>query len=297
MNVLMFGWEFPPHISGGLGTACFGLTQSLIKQKVKVLFVVPRLFGDESTKNATLISAGDVTRDGKVKTRAGRTVKARRITAVSEKEYGQPAVVSKRSGLTYIEVPAGMSPYAVTTDQPSGRFSQLTHWNYPVNARERISVVPEQEQSINSQTINEDPDEADHDEFSGSYGPGLLDEVRRYGEIGAVIAGRYAFDVIHAHDWMTFTAGISAKQVSKKPLIVHVHSTEVDRAGEHINNEIFELEKRGFMEADHLITVSNWTKRIVVSRYKIPADKISVVHNGILPKEQIAGIEFPQIGS
>ena len=60
MKVLMFGWEFPPHITGGLGTACYGLVKGLAKQRVDVLFVVPRLFGDEDNRSAYLLDAGDV---------------------------------------------------------------------------------------------------------------------------------------------------------------------------------------------------------------------------------------------
>ncbi|MEX1241970.1 MAG: glycogen/starch synthase [Cyclobacteriaceae bacterium] len=60
MKVLTFGWEFPPHISGGLGAACFGLTQSLVKLNVKILLVVPRLYGDETAEGSVLINASTV---------------------------------------------------------------------------------------------------------------------------------------------------------------------------------------------------------------------------------------------
>src|SRR3989344_7878501 len=45
MRVLMFGWEFPPHNSGGLGTACFGLTRALANRNIEVLFVLPKKVG------------------------------------------------------------------------------------------------------------------------------------------------------------------------------------------------------------------------------------------------------------
>ena len=63
MRVLMFGWEFPPHITGGLGTACFGMTKGLAKNDVEVLFVVPRAYGDEDQTNLRLLNASDVTID------------------------------------------------------------------------------------------------------------------------------------------------------------------------------------------------------------------------------------------
>src|SRR5687768_16255256 len=110
MKVLMFGWEFPPHISGGLGTACFGLTQSLIKQKVKVLFVVPRLFGDETEKNAVLISAPAIRYDEQKKSHPGNT----RSTVRREQVLLASSSVTSREGMTYIEVPADLSPYRQT---------------------------------------------------------------------------------------------------------------------------------------------------------------------------------------
>src|SRR5687767_7570787 len=107
MKVLMFGWEFPPRISGGLGTACFGLTQSLIKQKVKVLFVVPTLFGDETDKNAFLINASAVSNGEEEK----GEYSIERTSNVRRHALKRPSVVTSRSGMTYIEVPAGLSPY------------------------------------------------------------------------------------------------------------------------------------------------------------------------------------------
>lgn len=296
MKVLMFGWEFPPHISGGLGTACFGLTQSLVRQKVKVLFVVPRLHGDETVSDPTLINASEVKRSRKGKTADFRASPQPAIAV--EEVFHSTLFGGTHEGMAYIEVPAGISPYGVSQNEVTGRFTEkLTRWNYSVSSSGDISLELRNEKNTTSHIEDEPHEEGESYRFTGTYGPRLFEEVRRYGEVGAIIAGQHSFDVIHVHDWMTFTAGILAKQATGKPLVVHVHSTEVDRAGEHINKEIFELEKRGFMEADRLVTVSNWTKRIVVSRYKIPPEKITVVHNGILPKEHTPGIEFPEIGS
>ncbi len=90
------------------------------------------------------------------------------------------------------------------------------------------------------------------------------------------------FDIIHAHDWLTFRAGMRAKEISGKPLIVHVHATEFDRAGGKPGNPLVEeIEYMGFMIADKIIAVSEYTKQVIIDYYQIPADKIEVVHNSI----------------
>src|SRR5688572_21112419 len=126
MKVLMFGWEFPPHISGGLGTACFGLTQSLIKQKVKVLFVVPRLFGDETEMNAFLINASAVNNGEKKK--AGYSMEG--TSNGNGHALKRSSLVTSRPGMTYIEVPAALSPYGPpAVGQHSNRREKLSTWN------------------------------------------------------------------------------------------------------------------------------------------------------------------------
>ena len=127
-------------------------------------------------------------------------------------------------------------------------------------------------------------------DFSGTYGPSLLEEVYRYAEVASVLAHKYDFDIIHAHDWLTYPAGVEAKKASGKPLIVHVHATEFDRAGDdNIDQRVFELEKMGMSEADRIIAVSQWTKDIIVDKYGIDPLKVSVVHNGVIASE---GTEF-----
>lgn len=90
------------------------------------------------------------------------------------------------------------------------------------------------------------------------------------------------YDVIHAHDWLTFRAGMRAKAHSGSPLILHVHSVERDRAGGNEGNPLVrEIESMAFLMADKIIAVSAHTKRMIMQDYSIPADKIDVVHNSI----------------
>jgi glycosyltransferase involved in cell wall biosynthesis len=127
---------------------------------------------------------------------------------------------------------------------------------------------------------------SDRYQFSGKYGANLMQEVSRYAIVASVIAQQMTYDVIHAHDWLTYAAGIAAKKVSGKPLVVHVHATEFDRSGENVNQTVYELERQGMEEADLVITVSNLTRQIVIERYGINPDKVITVHNAVEPPER-----------
>lgn len=114
------------------------------------------------------------------------------------------------------------------------------------------------------------------------YGRDLFSEVKRYALEARKIAEKEEFDIIHAHDWLTFEAGIAAKEVSGKPLIVQLHSTEYDRCGgQNLNQAVYDIEKRGMDMADKIVGVSNLTKRIIEEHYAQPSSKVFAVHNRI----------------
>lgn len=293
MKVLMFGWEFPPHISGGLGTACHGLTNSLSQENIDVLFVVPKLHGGESANRTRFINASDVPITAK------KTLKQ-----YISHTAGDPAlrktlyqVIEKKSGFQLIGVPSTLSPYrAPSFDENS---STVEHWNYTIRNEERdatpgrMTLLPEVKD-----TKNMVQDDKEHHKpkaayrFSGAYGPNLIEEVKRYAEVAAAIAAETEFDVIHAHDWMTYLAGIAARKVSGKPLVVHVHATEYDRSGEHVDPQVQAIEHQGMAEADCVVAVSHWTKKMAVTRYQVPEAKVQVVHNGIVPKPGADRLSF-----
>lgn len=240
MRVLMFGWEFPPHITGGLGTACFGMTKGLMKNDVDVLFVVPKAYGDESEEAVRLINASDVTIDMKRR---------------EHQEFWKK--------ITYLEVNSNLVPYV----GPEA-FDYL---------RERV----EKEEALHEDSIFNEKYS-----FSGKYGINLLEEVSRYALVGAQIAVESSFDLIHAHDWLTYPAGVAAKKASGKPLVVHMHATEFDRSGENINTQVYEIEKAGMEAADRVIAVSNLTRNIVIDRYGIDPSKVYTVHNAVEPTDR-----------
>lgn len=240
MKVLMFGWEFPPHITGGLGTACYGMTKGLLKQGAEVLFVVPKAYGDEDERAVRIVNASDVTVD------------------IKDTEYKEFA-----RNFTYLEVGSNLVPYLDPEE-----------FEKEIEKSEKQSTS--KKKSIYSSKY----------EFSGKYGKHLMEEIARYALVAGTIASQYDFDVIHAHDWLTYYAGMAAKRVSGKPLVSHIHATEFDRTGEDYNTVVYEIERSGMAASDRVIAVSNLTRNIVINRYGIDANKVFTVHNAIDPVEK-----------
>lgn len=237
MRVLMFGWEFPPHITGGLGTACYGMCRGLLAQGAEVIFTAPKLYGDEDKGVARMVSADQV-----------------------EVDLRHPMYEYWWKNLTYIEIGAHLIPYVGLDDY------------FSLHDRMESGAL-----SIGEFTAKR------KFQFSGQYRQNLMEEVERYAMVASTVASQHQFDVIHAHDWLTYMAGIAAKQVSGKPLVIHVHATEFDRSGENVNTRVFDIERRGMMAADRIITVSNYTRDIVIHRYGIPAEKVHTVYNAVEP--------------
>jgi glycosyltransferase involved in cell wall biosynthesis len=275
MKILMFGWEFPPHISGGLGTACFGLTTSLGKMKNKIIFVVPNAHGDESVENSTFIGAASV-RPAATGPVTGRG----RLSPSDHIITRQPrASMSQVEGSLEIhKVRCALSPYQASGYR--GDTARIRNWysGFPQELNAMDGTPP---------NANVDIEKKEPGEPSASYGQNLFTDVQTYAKAGEELGRRNTFDIIHAHDWMTFLAGIAAKKVSGKPLIVHVHSTEYDRAGENVDPLIYRIEKSGMEKADCIVAVSNWTKEIIVKGYHIDPEKVRVVHNGIVEKTDL----------
>ena len=238
----MFGWEFPPNISGGLGTACQGIVKGLSACKdIHVLFVIPKSFGNENTSHFELIDAEKVATTDKI------------------------SFTEHSSSFSTIEISSRLLPYQTPED-----FSKQKHFS------NREVVSTKQIGQADSTTHHEF-------HFTGKYGPNLFDEINNYAVVARLIAKKHQFELIHVHDWLTFPAGIAAKQVSGKPLIAHVHSTDFDRSGGKINPSIYAIEKQGFEHADKIITVSNLIKRRIVEDYGISPTKITTVYNAIDP--------------
>lgn len=228
MKALMFGWEFPPHILGGLGTASYGLTKGMWEcGDMDITFVIPKPFGDEDRHFAQIIGAS------------------------------QTPVAWRDVSREYVE----------------SRIGKVMDPDLYFRLRDHIYA------DFNYMRTND----LGCIEFSGRYPDNLLEEINNYSIVAGVIARTIPCDVIHSHDWLTYPAGIHAKQVTGKPLVIHVHATDYDRSRGNVNPTVFAIERDGMTHADHIITVSNLTRQTVIEKYGIDPAKVTTVHNAVTP--------------
>lgn len=207
----MLGWEFPPHIAGGLGTACLSLTRALSGEGVDITFVVPHRHGDEPDRHLDLVGANDV---------------------LGDRPPGTGRVSRRR-------VPSALSPYARPGEDP------------PPGGGGR------------------------------PYGPGLFAQVRRFEAAVERLARQEPFDLVHAHDWMTFGAGARVARRHGRPLVVHVHSLEQDRAARGPDPRICEAEQGGLDAARAVVCVSRFTAQRLQRFYRVDPDRVHVVWNAL----------------
>ncbi len=224
MNVFMLGWEFPPYISGGLGTACYGLTKALGRLGVEITFVLPK--ANPGFYAAHLKVLGAESYSEQLKHIKFRTIGSTLRAYITSGTYENP--FSKEGGKSDVHNPGR---------RQGGQFK--------------------------------------------NYGEDIYAEVHRYAGKASEIAASEQFDIIHAHDWMTYPGGIAAAELTGRPLIVQVHSTEFDRSGQHVNQRIYDIEREGMHAAAKVIAVSNYTKNIITRHYGVAAEKVEVVYNGI----------------
>jgi len=155
------------------------------------------------------------------------------------------------------------------------RFAETEHTGVYASKSYRSSQSESHERLLpESRKLTERP-------IIGGYGDHVYNEIRLYADFAALIAKKLDIDIIHAHDWITYPAGLAARRATGLPLICHVHATEFDRSGDHINQYVYNLEREAYLAADAIITVSNYTKKILVERYAVPSEKIWTVHNGV----------------
>ena len=228
MKALMFGWEFPPHILGGLGTASYGLTKGMhANGDMEISFVIPKPWGDEEKGFANIIGACN--------------------TPVAWRD--------------------------VSWDYVQSRIGKVMDPQLYFDLRDHIYA------DFNYMKLND----LGCIEFSGRYPDNILEEINNYSIVAGVIARTVPCDIIHSHDWLTYPAGIHAKNITGKPLVIHVHATDFDRSRGNVNPTVFAIEKDGMNNADHIITVSNLTRRTVIEKYGIDPAKVTTVHNAVIP--------------
>ena len=235
MNVFMLGWEFPPFISGGLGTACYGLTKAMDQIGLNITFVLPKTVEAKFTEHVKMLSPDskkNITITKKI-VDTMKNVKVRTITSLLE-PYDSPQVYNQKL-----------------------------------------------QELLQNTRIDNETHEVCRFVSNADYSGDMYTEVHRYASMACQLADDEDMDVVHAHDWMTFPAGVAVSQMKQRPLVVHVHSTEFDRSGKHVNQMIYDIERYGMHNADKVIAVSHLTRNTIIGHYGISGDKVEVVHNGI----------------
>lgn len=228
MKVLMFGWEFPPHILGGLGTASYGIIKGLASQNdMEITLCLPKPWGDEDRSFLNIIPMNNV------------PVVWRDV----HRDYLEQRLAGRISADLYYDL----------------RNHIYADFNYRYT------------------------DDLGCIEFSGRYPDNLMEEINNYSIVAGVVARQQNYDIIHAHDWLTYPAGIHAKQVSGKPLVIHVHATDFDRSRGHVNPTVYNIEKDGMNHADCIMCVSELTRQTVINHYHQDPAKCFAVHNAVYP--------------
>jgi glycosyltransferase involved in cell wall biosynthesis len=264
----MLGWEFPPHISGGLGTACFGLTKALDRAGVEISFVLPQPIGPGASpshvdfRSPTSLSA---TPSPPAARQDDQTPVPGTLPEELREQFGH---------MKYFPLTTGHSGYATTEG-----YHEMVQQLLSEAARTGISDMSELMRLVAEREPSAPAGEESFVGMGDGYEGDLMDKVHRYSRLAVELARREDFDVVHAHDWMTYPAGQAVAAVTGKPLVVHVHSTEFDRSGEHINQRVYDIERSGMHAASKVICVSYLTQNIVMARYGVPAGKIAVVYN------------------
>lgn len=228
MKVLMFGWEYPPHILGGLGTASYGITKGLAAQgDMQITFCLPKPWGDEDKSFLNIIAMNAVP------------------IAWRDVDY----------------------------DYVKSRVGNVMDPDLYYRLRDHIYA------DFNYMNVND----LGCMEFSGRYPDNLHEEINNYSIVAGVVARQQEYDIIHAHDWLTYPAGIHAKNVSGKPLCIHVHATEFDRSRGKPNPTVYSIEKDGMDNADCIMCVSELTRQTVIHQYHQDPHKCFTVHNAVYP--------------
>ncbi|MEZ4828514.1 MAG: glycosyltransferase family 4 protein [Bacteroidia bacterium] len=242
-KILTLGWEFPPQINGGLGVASLGLTRAL-SEYAEISVIIPRSDPRTLAENFQLIGANEVD----IEKLAGETPKIHR------------SILSKVH-IDYVDV--SLSGY----EQPT-----LYYTRKPASRPVMVVERPVKDNIIGMPRKFR---------LGALYGSDLLTRISEFTDIASRLSRKLQFDFIHAHDWMTFLAGLEIKAISGKPLVLHVHSLEYDRSGPEKKGYVFELEKHAMQEADLVMAVSDYTADVIENHYEIDPDKIWVVPNGL----------------
>ena len=246
MKILMFTWEFPPLIAGGLGMACYGMVKSLLKQGIKVDLILPttEMLYLKFRKPEDVDTLPVVFTDPK-----------------KQKEYINQTFDTIYERAEFIGL--STTPESYLSPETTEQWSKIVEKTF-LEKREFATI---EERILNdlSQYLVGDED--------------IFKKVKEMSARAYNFAKILDFDIIHAHDWLTYPAGIIAKKLSGKPLVTHMHATEFDRAGGYGNARIHNIESSGLHFADLICSVSKYTANMVISQYRVDSGKIRILYN------------------
>lgn len=250
MKIFMLGWEFPPFISGGLGTACYGLTKAMSNLGMKITFALPKPVDVDNaySTHVKMLSPNNI---------------------VPESEMSPDDVLIQQKYLKNVQfhpIKSLLQPYT-SPDDYKHQFEDLIRQKRAIGGQANGESDLDEDFSVG----------VDNEHYCGD----MYHETHRYAAAAVQLAIKEDFEIIHAHDWMTYPAGIAVAAVTGKPLVIHVHSTEFDRSGEHVNQMIYDIERKGMHASDKIIAVSHLTRNIIITRYGIAGEKVEVVYNGV----------------
>lgn len=245
----MYGWEFPPRISGGLGTACYAIVKELAKKHIDLTLILPQTSSVAPIASVNLIGCDNL--------------------MVAE-DFNLDGIVN----IKFPKISTCLYPYISSKDFKrlcsnetlQELFTLLDRMHLPYELKEMVIAAFEAQ--------------ASGAKITGKYGFGLLVEVFRYALVAGALACNIEHSIIHAHDWLTMLAALEARRFSHKPVILHVHALETDRSGLWVDKRIFAIEKYSMDQADQIVAVSQYTKNNIVQHYGISPEKITVIHNG-----------------
>lgn len=245
MNVLMLGWEFPPLFSGGLGVATYGLVKAL-RSSASIRLIVPRSDPSTSLSNVDIV---------------GINKALKQQLARERQQYDLASLVSELE-----QIPLTLSPYSFINRALEIDDDDIQTWHARSEEKGWARKLGK------------------YFEGSEAYGADIHRKVFLYSRLADYLSRRHNFSLIHAHDWLTYPAGLRIQKRTGKPLVLHVHALETDRAGSEVRNGIYDLEKTALRQADAVVAVSHYTKEQLQRHYAVPPSKVTVVHNGIDPR-------------
>ncbi len=295
MRILMLGWEFPPFIAGGLGTACYGLTKALDRLGHEVVFILPKPVDSSQSSHIRLLSPEAIRAlppdAPQLRAGVGTTVAATPgSTAAAGQFVGADSyTMPEFARTTFHALPASFSspyPEFASKGGAGGTGPAAAIAGTPAIGPDGLPLLgPDGAPLVWPEGVDPQVIHGVAAGVGGGAGAGyegdMVDNAERYARLVVALGRHERFDVIHAHDWMTFPAGLWIARATGKPLVVHVHSTEFDRAGDHPNQRVYDIERRGMHGAMKIIAVSELTKSICTKRYGVDPAKVSVVYNGI----------------